>query len=146
MAARGVVNRPQPRVRCVDDFESRTEYTSRMRQFWLTILTVFAFLAGGLSPAMAMSECPMMVEAAQVAAAHDCCPDAQKPAGDQDQQRHDMDGCVMGMACRAASAVAPTIAPIALPVGALVLDAPVADAPAAASGPLQELFRPPRSI
>lgn len=117
-----------------------------MRRFWLTILTAFAFLAGGLTPAMAMSDCPMMAEAAQVSAAHDCCPDEQKPAGDQDQQRHDMDGCVMGMACRTAAAVAPTVAPIALPVRALLLDAPVLDAPPAAAGPLQELFRPPRSI
>ncbi|MGE0045140.1 MAG: hypothetical protein AB7T08_05215 [Hyphomonadaceae bacterium] len=133
-------------VRSVDDFDSPHEYTFRMRRFWLTLLTAFAFLAGALAPAMAMSDCPMMAEAAQVAAAHDCCPDEQKPAGDQDQPRHDMDGCMMGMACRTVSAVTPTIAPTALPVSALVLDAPVVDAPAAASGPLQELFRPPRSI
>ncbi len=117
-----------------------------MRRFWLSVLMAFAFLAGGLSSAMAMSDCPMMAEAAQVAAAHDCCPDEQKPAGDQDEPRHDMDGCMMGMACRTVSAVTPTIAPIALPVSALLVDAPVLDAPAAATGPLQELFRPPRSI
>ena len=117
-----------------------------MRRFWLTILTAFALLAGGLSPAMAMSDCPMISEAAQVSAAHDCCPDEQKPAGGQDQQRHDMDGCMMGMACRTAPAVAPTVAPIERPVSALLLDAPVLDAPPAAAGPLEELFRPPRSI
>jgi len=133
-------------VRSVDDFDSPHEYTFRMRRFWLTLLTAFAFLAGALAPAMAMSDCPMMAEAAQVAAAHDCCPDEQKPAGDQDQPRHDMDGCMMGMACRTVSAVTPTMAPIALPISALLVDAPLLVAPAAASGPLQELFRPPRSI
>ena len=117
-----------------------------MRRFWLTILTAFALLASGLSPAMAMSDCPMMAETAPVSAAHDCCPDEQKPAGDQDQQRHDMAGCVMGMACRTAPAVTPTIAPIGLPVSTLLLDAPLVVAPAAPAGPLEELFRPPRSI
>jgi hypothetical protein len=117
-----------------------------MRRFCLTLLTAFALLAGGLSPAMAMSDCPMMAEAAQVSAAHDCCPDEQKPPSDQDQPRRDRDGCMMGMACRTAPAVTPTIAPIALPVSALLLDAPVLEAPAAAAGLLQELFRPPRSI
>ena len=136
----------QSRVRLVDDFENRTEYSPHMRRFWLTILTAFAFLAGALSPAMAMADCPMLAEAAQVSAAHDCCPDEQKPTGDQDQPRHDMDGCMMGMACRTAPAVTPTVAPIALPVSTLLLDAPVLDAPAAAAGPLEELFRPPRSI
>jgi hypothetical protein len=122
------------------------QYNLRMRRFWLTILTAFAFLAGALSPAMAMADCAMLAEAAQVSAAHDCCPDEQKPTGDQDQPRHDMDGCMMGMACRTAPAVTPTVAPIALPVSTLLLDAPVLDAPPAAAGPLQELFRPPRTI
>ena len=93
----------------------------------------------------------MRAEAAQVAAAagasaHDCCPDQDKPDDGQGQQQHDMDGCLMGMACRTAPAVAPSVAPILLPAAALVLDAPILAAPAAANGPLQELFRPPRSI
>lgn len=114
-----------------------------MRRFWLTVLMAFAFLAGGFSPAMAIGDCPMLAE---VAAAHDCCPDEQKPAGGQDQQRHDMDGCKMGMACRAGATVTPAIAPIRLPAAALLFDAHVLDTPPAVGGPLEELFRPPRTI
>ncbi len=91
----------------------------------------------------------MMAEAAALAddaPAHDCCPDQDKPDDGQDQSQHGMDGCLMGMACRTAPVVAPSVAPILLPAAALVLNAPILTAPAAANGPLQELFRPPRSI
>jgi len=87
----------------------------------------------------------MGVEAA--AAAHDCCPDMGGSDQNQPkQQHHDMDGCMMGTACRAAPAVAPSVAPIALPNAMILSSAPVASEPAKPSGPLQQLFRPPRSI
>ena len=68
--------------------------------------------------------------------------------GDKNQptQQHDMDGCMMGMACRTAPAVAPSVAPISLPNATILTSAPVAHEPANLSGPLQQLFRPPRTI
>jgi hypothetical protein len=115
-----------------------------MRRFWLTLLTAFALAASGFASAMAAEACPMM-QGAAIQAEHDCCPDngAQK---DQPKQQHDMDGCMMGMACRTAPAVAPTFAPIALPNATILLSGSVLREPAELSGPLQQLFRPPRSI
>lgn len=115
-----------------------------MRRPWLTLLTAFALAASGFSSATAAEACPMM-QAATAATAHDCCPD-QGGQKDQPQQQHDMDGCQMGMACRTAPAVAPTLAPIALSNATIRMSAPVASEPAKLSGPLQELFRPPRTI
>jgi hypothetical protein len=86
----------------------------------------------------------MAVEAA--AAAHDCCPDAGGADKHQPQQQHDMDGCMMGMACRTAPVVAPTLAPIALTNATFLVSQPILSEPAIPSGPLQQLFRPPRSI
>jgi len=115
-----------------------------MRRFWLTLLTAFALAASGFSSAPAAEACPMMQTAA-VEASHDCCPDegGQK---NQPQQQHDMDGCMMGMACRTATAVAPTLAPIALSNATILMSAPRVSEPAKLSGPLQQLFRPPRTI
>lgn len=86
-----------------------------------------------------------MMQAAAVETSHDCCPDegGQK---DQPQQQHDMDGCMMGMACRTAPAVAPTLEPIALVNAAVIMSRPTLSEPAKPSGPLQQLFRPPRTI
>lgn len=149
MATRSVVNPSQPWVRSVDDFSTPNQYHVRMRRFWLSFLTAFALAASGVSPVMAMQDCPMRAEAAQAVAhsapAHDCCPDQEKSDDGQGQQQHDLDGCLMGMACRTAPAVAPCVAPIVLPAAAMVLDAPILAVPAAATGPLQELFRPPRT-
>jgi hypothetical protein len=86
----------------------------------------------------------MAVEAA--AAAHDCCPN--EGGGDKNQpqqQQHDMDGCIMGMACRTAPAVAPTLAPVSLPNATILMSRPKLSEPAKPSGPLQQLFRPPRT-
>lgn len=78
---------------------------------------------------------------------HDCCPDEDsKQEQPEQQQQHDMDGCLMGMACRTGPAVAPTFAPIALPKAAILMSAPLMNEPAELSGPLQQLFRPPRTI
>lgn len=120
---------------------TRAEYPGIVRHVLLTLLTALALAASGLAPASA-SACPMAVEAA--ASAHDCCPDE---GGDKNQpQQHDMDGCMMGMSCRTAPAVAPTLAPIALSNATILMLQPVLSEPANLSGPLQQLFRPPRTI
>jgi len=116
-----------------------------MRRFWLTLLTAFALATSGVASAMAAEACPMQ-QAAAAQAAHDCCPDQGEDQKDVPQQQHDMDGCLMGMACRAAPAVAPTFAPIALPEATILISAPLAQEPANLSVLLQQLFRPPRSI
>lgn len=117
-----------------------------MRRLWLTFLTAFALAASGFSAAMAAEDCPMM-QAAAVQAAHDCCPDEGGADKNQPQrQQHDMDGCMMGMSCRTAPAVAPTLAPVALSNATILMAQPVASEPAELSGPLQQLFRPPRTI
>lgn len=86
-----------------------------------------------------------MMQAMEVQAQHDCCPDQ---GGDKNQplEQHGMDGCMMGMACRTAPAVAPSVAPIAMPNATIIMSAPALSEPAKLSGPLQQLFRPPRSI
>lgn len=116
-----------------------------MRRLWLSFLTALALAASGISTAMAAEACPMM-QAATVQAAHDCCPDEGGGDQNQPQQQHDMDGCMMGMACRTASAVAPTLAPIALSNATILMSSPLAIEPAKPSRPLQQLFRPPRTI
>ncbi len=115
-----------------------------MRRAWLTLLTAFALVASGISAATAAENCPMQ-QAAAVQTQHDCCPDQ---GGDKNQpvQQHDMDGCMMGMACRTAPAVAPTFAPISLPNATILMASPMLREPAELSGPLQQLFRPPRTI
>ena len=115
----------------------------QMRGLWLTLLTAVALAASGVSAAMAAEACPMMqAQAAQ--AQHDCCPDE----GDKNQpvEQHGMDGCMMGMACRTAPAVAPALAPISLPNATILMSSPSLREPAELSGPLQQLFRPPRTI
>lgn len=116
-----------------------------MRRLWLTFLTVFALAASGLASAMAAEACPML-QAAAAEGQHDCCPDEGGAPQNQPNQQHDMDGCMMGMACRTAPAVAPSLAPIALTDTAILLSGAVTRQPAELSGPLQQLFRPPRSV
>lgn len=116
-----------------------------MRRLWLSFLTAFALAASGISAAAAAQACPML-QAAAAQAAHDCCPDEAGGEQNQPQQQRDMDGCMMGMACRIAPAVAPTLAPIALSNATILMSQPVLSEPANLSGPLQQLFRPPRTI
>lgn len=116
-----------------------------MRRLWLTFLTAFALAASGISTAVAAEACPML-QAAAAQVEHDCCPDEGRADQNQPQQQHDMDGCMMGMACRTAPAVAPTLAPIALSNATILMSQPLMSEPAKASGPLQQLFRPPRTI
>lgn len=134
-------------VRSVDGFMAFSQYDDRMRRIWLTLLTAFALAASGASPAMA---CPMDAVASAAfaqASAHDCCPDGDRSDRRQGKQTQDqMDGCLMGMACRTAPAVAPTLAPIAQPNATIPMSAPAMSEPANLSGPLQELFRPPRTV
>jgi len=115
-----------------------------MRRLWLTLLTTLALAASGVSAALAAETCPMH-QAATAQAQHDCCPDI---GGDQNQpqQQHDMDGCMMGMACRTAPAVAPSVAPIGLPNATVLMSVSAISEAANVSGPLQQLFRPPRTI
>jgi len=127
----------------IDGLVRRAEYPQIVRHVLLTLLVAFALTASGLVSASAFA-CPMAVEAA--ASAHDCCPDDGGADKNQPQQRHDMDGCMTGMSCRTAPAVAPTFAPIALPNATLRLSQPISSEPANLNGPLQQLFRPPRTI
>lgn len=113
-----------------------------MHHVLLTLLVAFALSASGLASASEFA-CPMAAEAA--VSAHDCCPDEGGGDKNQPQQQHDMDGCMMGMVCRTAPAVAPTSAPISLPNATIIMSAPVAREPANLGGPLQQLFRPPRT-
>lgn len=126
----------------VDALSTNLHYLNPMRRVWLTILLAFALTASGVANAMAAQDCPM--QAAATAAMHDCCPEDQQPSN-PGQDPNEMDGCLMGMACRAAPAVAPALAPIALPLVSVRLTQPVASEPAQPSGPLQQLFRPPRA-
>jgi hypothetical protein len=114
-----------------------------MRRLWLTLLTAFALAASGLSSAFAAQDCAMR-QAAPVVSAHDCCPQGQ--SDDRQPQTQKMDGCMIGMACRSAPAIAPTLEPIRLSSVAIFLSQPLLGEPAPPSGPLQELFRPPRNI
>lgn len=116
-----------------------------MRRLWLTFLTAFALAASGVSAAMAAEACPML-QAAAVQAQHDCCPDEGSADQNRPQQQHDMDGCMTGMACRTAPAVPPTLAPIALSNATILMWRPIVSERAKLSGPLQQLFRPPRTI
>jgi len=116
-----------------------------VRQVLLTLLLAFAMTASGLASASAV-DCPMMAAAEAQASAHDCCPDEGGDKNQPAQQQHDMDGCMMGMACRTAPAVTPSVAPIALRNALILTSAPALSEPANVSGPHQQLFRPPRSI
>lgn len=87
-----------------------------------------------------------MQQAMAAAAQHDCCPDEGGADKNQPLEQHDMDGCMMGMSCRSAPAVAPTLAPISLSNAAIVMSRAIVSEPAKLSGPLQQLFRPPRTI
>jgi hypothetical protein len=115
-----------------------------MRRLWLILLTAFALVATGYSSALAAEACPMM-QATSLETAHDCCPDEGSQKNHPSQQ-HDRDGCMMGMSCRTAPAIALTLAPIALPNATILMSAPRVSEPAKLGGPPQELFRPPRTI
>jgi hypothetical protein len=115
-----------------------------MHRFWLTILMALALATGGFANAQMAFACPMQTTTVAV---HDCCPDGsthkQSPSDDGSKK---MSGCFVGQACRSAPAVAPTMAPLRVSAIGIRMTRPLLDYSAPASGPLQELFRPPRSI
>jgi hypothetical protein len=121
------------------------QYSGIMARVWLALILAFALATGGVASAFA-AECPM--EQAQVVSVHDCCPDNAGGSHGQPQQdqRQRSDACLFGMACRTAPAMAPTFASIVLSQPGIRVAQPIASEPAKPSGPLQQLFRPPRTI
>lgn len=115
-------------------------YLNRMRRVWLTILTAFALAVSGVANAAAAPACPMQMSSS--ASDHDCCDENGVPS---DEGSDKTSGCMVGMACRSAPAVAPTLAPLLLPSAAVRVSQPILSEPVAPSGPLQQLFRPPRT-
>jgi hypothetical protein len=115
-----------------------------MVRVWLALSLAFALATGGI--ASAATECPM--ERAAAVSVHDCCPDSAVADHGQPQpgQKQKADGCQFGMACRTAQAMAPALASIALSQPGLRLAQPITSEAAKPSGPLQQLFRPPRTI
>jgi hypothetical protein len=111
-----------------------------MRRVLFTMLLAFALGAGGVANAAATLACPMQTGAS---AAHDCCDENGAPAQQDDNK---MAGCFVGMACRTAPALTSVPAPIAAPLAALPAGYIELSQLAPASGPLQDLFRPPRTI
>lgn len=87
-----------------------------------------------------------MAQVASVQAPHDCCPDETGTDKNQPVGQHEMNDCTMGIACRTTPAVTPTFAPISLLNATILMSEPRLSEPAKLSGPLQQLFRPPRSI
>ena len=130
--------------RRVDGTTTSYQYLSRMRRLWLTLLTAFAFVATGFAGAAAASACPMSSGAQVVAPAHDCCPDNQPAAPAPTHQKSDC--LMMGLACRSVSVVAPSLAPIRLSGAVVMLDQPLTGEPEPPVGPLQEFWRPPRTV
>lgn len=122
----------------IDEILACPHYHGRMRRLWLTLLLAFSLAASGFAGAAMASDCPM-----QAAAQHDCYPDGGSP---DDPIQTDLDGCMAGMACRSAPAVTPSLALIRLSARPMRVVEPVVGEPAPPSGPLQDLFRPPRSI
>lgn len=131
----------------------KVEYDGAMRKLGLSLLMVIALAVSGVANAMSAADCPMasaQVGSAQMGASaldgqHDCCPD-RAPEAPGDEAPAKMTGCFVGQACRTAPAVTPSFAPIAFPNATILVSAPAAFEPADLSGPLQQLFRPPRSI
>lgn len=128
----------------VDDLATNMHYLNRMRRMWLTVLTAFALVASGVANAQAAPLCPM--QAAASGAAHDCCDDEGPMGAPNEDSSEKMTGCVVGMACRTAPAVAPALAPMRMPATALIISESILGEQAPPGGPLQELFRPPRTI
>lgn len=126
----------------VDGLATLHKYPALMARFWLTLIVAFALAASGTAQAFA-ANCPM--QQAPTVASHACCPDAAKSNQSQ-QQKQKPDGCVFGMACRAPAAIEPTLAPVRLLSQAIVAPNARVGEPAPPSGPLQQLFRPPRTI
>ena len=109
-----------------------------MRRLWLTLMLALSLVASGFAGAAMAANCPMQAEAQ-----HDCCPDDGAPDAPAQGQ---MDGCVMGVACRSALSLAPSLNPVRLLATPIRLTEPVLGEPAPPSGPLVEFWRPPRTL
>jgi hypothetical protein len=115
-----------------------------MRRVLFTLFLAFALGVGGVTNAAAAQDCPM--EQGQSAGGmHDCCDD-QGGAPVQDDEDSKMAGCAVGMSCRTVTAIAPLPSPNALRFAAISASFIALSQPPPPSGPLQELFRPPRAI
>lgn len=117
-----------------------------MRRLWLTIVLTVVLAAGGFANALAAQACPMQSAPAQMAA-HDCCPDGAGKQDDSQGQDHQksMAGCVLGQSCRTAPAIAPSLAPVALPTAAIKMSQPRLGVLAALGLTSMEFWRPPRT-
>jgi hypothetical protein len=118
-----------------------------MRRLWFTILLAVSIAFGGVASAWAAKDCPYKAVPAQ---AHDCCPEGamagmqQRSGGDHDSKK--AADCQLGQACRASSAVVPS-----LPMLMQIAAKPVAIVPVLvdAQSPPVVLFafwRPPRTV
>lgn len=115
-----------------------------MRRVLFTLFLAFALGVGGVANAAAAQDCPM--EQGQSAGGmHDCCDDegGAPVQGDEDSK---MAGCAVGMSCRTVTAIAPLPSPNALLFATVPASFIELSQPPPPSGPLQELFRPPRAI
>jgi hypothetical protein len=115
-----------------------------MRRVLFTLFAAFALGLGGVTNAAAAQDCP--IEQGQSAGGlHDCCDDeGGAPAQDDDGGK--MAGCAVGMSCRTATAIATPPSPSALLFAAISASYLELGQPSPPSGPLQQLFRPPRAI
>lgn len=139
------VNQPLRMGNRVDEMATLYQYPGIMARVWLVLILAIALATGGIASAFA-ADCPM--ERSQTASVHDCCPDSAGAdhGGPRQDQKQKSDACLFGMACRTAPAMAPTLASIALSQRGIRMAQPIASEPAKPSGPLQQLFRPPRTI
>lgn len=123
-----------------------------MRRPWLTFLLTIALGVGGVASAWAAGGCPMQQAPASASTAeHECCPEAasaadQQGPNQQAPERRDIGDCVIGMACRPAPAVQASVPPLEFHANGVTLSQPLDAAAAPPSGPLQDLFRPPRTL
>lgn len=114
-----------------------------MRRVLFTLFAALALGLGGVTNAAAAQDCPMQ-QGQSAGGMHDCCDDeGGAPAQDDDSGK--MAGCAVGMSCRTATAVAPLPSPSALLFSAISASYVEWGQPPPPSGPLQDLFRPPRA-
>lgn len=115
-----------------------------MRRVLFTLFAAFALGLGGVTNAAAAQDCPMQ-QGQSAGGMHDCCDDeGGAPAQDDDSGK--MAGCAVGMSCRTTTAIAPLPSPSALLFSAISASYVEWGQPPPPSGPLQDLFRPPRAI
>ena len=115
-----------------------------MRRVLFTLFAAFALALGGVTNAAAAQDCPMQ-QGQSASGMHDCCDD-EGGAPIQDDDGGKMTSCAVGMSCRTITAIAPLPSPSALLFAALSVSYVELGQPPPPSGPLQDLFRPPRAL